>query len=59
MKRDAIIERSAAQQRMRLELARLELKPLGYTIVRSSWLSQMIKRLPPADRVEAMVEAAR
>lgn len=59
MKPDRIIDRSSAQKRMRLELARLELKPLGYSIVKTAWLSQIIKRLPPADRVEAMMESVR
>lgn len=57
--KDAIIDRSQVQKRMRLQLARLELQPLGYSIVRTEWLKGIIKKLPPVDRVEAMMEAAR
>lgn len=57
--KDAIVDRSQNQKRMRLELARLELRPLGYSIVRTEWLRGIIKKLPPVDRSEAMMEAAR
>lgn len=57
--KDRIIDKSDVQKRIRLELMKLEARPLGYVLVRSAWLSQMIKRLPPADRVEAMMESVR
>ncbi len=59
MPRDSIIERSPAQKRLRLEIMRLELTHLGYSIIRTERLKQMIKRLPAVDQVEAMMEAVR
>lgn len=56
---DHIIDRSPAQKLLRIEIMRLELKPLGYSVVQSGWLHQMIKRLPVADRTEAGMEAVR
>lgn len=59
MKSDVTIDRSKAQKIQRIELARLELRSYGYSIIRTSYLKQLIKRLPIADRAEAMVESAR
>lgn len=58
-KRDPIIDRSARQKRIRLELMRFELKGYGYSVVRTDWLQDAYKRVPVARRVEAMAEAVR
>lgn len=60
MKReDKTVDRSDAQKRLRVELARIELRPWGYSVVRTSWLQETIKRLPPGDGAQASIEAAR
>lgn len=59
MKHDPIIDRSPAQKRIRLELMRFELKGYGYSVVRTDWLADAYKRIPVAQRVEAMIEAVR
>jgi hypothetical protein len=59
MKPDPMIERSGAQRRLRIELMRFELKGYGYSVVRSDWLQDAYKRVPVAQRLEAMAEAVR
>lgn len=54
-----IIDRSPNQKRIRLEKLRIELRPEGYSIVRTEYLNRLIKRLPVSDRGEAMCEAVR
>ena len=54
---DPTIERSPSQKRLRIEKLRLELADSGYSVVRSEWLRQMLKRLPMEERVEAIMEA--
>ncbi len=58
-KHDPIIDRSARQKRIRLELMRFELKGYGYSVVRSDWLADVYKRIPVGRRVEEMIEAVR
>lgn len=57
--KDHIIDRSAAQKRLRIELMRFELKGYGYSVVRTDWLQDAYKRVPVARRLEAMAEAVR
>lgn len=59
MPHDPIIDRSGAQRRLRIELMRFELKGYGYSVVRSDWLQDAYKRVPVAQRLEAMAEAVR
>ncbi len=58
-KLDPIIDRSPAQKKLRIALMRFELNGYGYSIVRSDWLAEAYKRIPVAERFEAMAEAVR
>lgn len=59
MPHDRIVDRSPGQRRLRIEIMRIELKGYGYSVVRTDWLADAYKRIPVAQRVEAMIEAAR
>lgn len=56
---DPIIDRSPEQKRARIEIMRLELSQYGYSIVKTAWLDQALKRFPREERWNARAEAMR
>ena len=55
MTKDAIINRSAKQQILRVELMRFELKQLGYSVVRTDRLQKMLAGQPLIERMNTML----
>jgi hypothetical protein len=44
--KEQIIDRSLAQKAARIELMRLELTKLGYSIVTTEWLNAVMREMP-------------
>ena len=51
-KDDPIIDKSKAQKQIRLEKLRSELGQMGYSVVRTQWLDDMIARLIEKEKRE-------